>query len=83
MNDTPRTQQEASKRAFALAHGSRLIPDREVAEMIGGSRATVWRRVADKTLPAPVKLGGMTRWVLAEVEASIAARIAARDGEAA
>ena len=52
MNDIPRNQREANERAFALAHGSRLIPDREVAEMIGGSRATVWRRVADKTLPA-------------------------------
>ncbi len=83
---TPQTQKEAGDKALALKQGNAsrvLVCDKDVATMIGGSRATVWRRVGDGTLPKPIKLGGMTRWVLSEVEAAIARQVAARDAEAA
>ena len=56
-----------------------LISDLEAAELLGCSRATIWRRVADGGLPRPVKFGGLSRFVLSEimdrVEAAKAARI--------
>ena len=55
-----------------------LIRDTEGAKLIGGSRATWWRRVADGTLPHPVRIGGMSRWPLSEIEAVIDAAKAAR-----
>lgn len=79
----PKTQKEAGEKALALKQGPArvLISDKDVAEMIGGSRATVWRRVKDGALPRPLKFGGMTRWLLSEVEAAIAKQVAARDAE--
>jgi predicted DNA-binding transcriptional regulator AlpA len=44
------------------------------------SNATSWRHVKAGILPAPIKLGGLTRWVPEEVEAAIARAMAARDG---
>ena len=44
-----------------------LLSDLEVADLLSCSRATVWRRVADNTLPAPLKIGGMSRFVLSEI----------------
>ncbi len=82
--DVPTNQRMAAERAYALKRGPPcvLIRDTDVAKMIGGSRATVWRRVADGVLPRPIKFGGMTRWVLSEVEAAIARQVAARDAGA-
>ncbi len=60
-----------------------LISDVEVADILGCSRTTVWRRVADGTLKQPVKLGGLSRFVLAEINAIVEAAMAARDGELA
>ena len=82
--DVPTNQKMAAERTYALKRGPPrvLISDKDVAEIIGGSRATVWRRVADGVLPRPIKFGGMTRWVLSEVEAAIARQVAARDAGA-
>ena len=53
--DVPTNQKMAAERTYALKRGPPrvLISDKDVAEIIGGSRATVWRRVADGVLPAP------------------------------
>ncbi len=59
-----------------------LISDVEVADILGCSRTTVWRRVADGTLPKPVKLGGLSRFVLSEINAIVEAAMAVRDAEA-
>ena len=59
--------------------GKTLVDVRSVAELIGSSPSSVWRRVNDGTLPRPIKFGGMTRWSLAEIEAVITAKLAERD----
>lgn len=45
----------------------RLIRDAEGAALLGCSKATWWRRVADGTLPPPLKIGGMSRWKMSDV----------------
>ena len=57
----------------------RLISVRDTAAAYGCSVATVWRRVADQSIPQPVKIGGMTRWSLAEINANIEEAKAQRD----
>lgn len=56
----------------------KLITDLEAAELFGCSRSTIWRRVKDGTLPAPVRISGMTRFPLEEVVAVIERAKAAR-----
>ena len=58
-----------------------LLTDRQLAAMLATSRATVWRRVADGTLPKPIKLRHATRWLRSEIDAAIAAAVAKRDEE--
>jgi prophage regulatory protein len=66
----------------------RLIGAEQVGELIGVSRSHVdYLRRIDATFPRPVKLGASfnaaVRFVAHEVDAWIAARIAARDADAA
>lgn len=52
---------------------SRHLTDKEVAAVIGISRATVWRWVTMGKLPAPKKIGGnTTRWDGAALAAALA-----------
>lgn len=60
-----------------------LLSDHAGAALLGISRATFWRRVRDNTLPAPLKLGGATRWRRDELLAAIERAAAKRDPEAA
>ncbi len=60
-----------------------LVSDVKAAEILGCSRTTIWRRVADGTLPKPLKIGGLTRFVLSEINATVEAAMAARNGKAA
>ena len=62
--------------------GRMLISDLELAEILGCSRATIWRRVKDGALPKPIKLGGLSRFVLSEINATVESAMAARNGEA-
>jgi prophage regulatory protein len=40
-----------------------LLRDREVAELLGISRSSVWKLAATGELPAPLKIGGRAaRW---------------------
>lgn len=57
-----------------------LIRDGDAAELLGCSKATFWRRVADGTIPKPVKIGGMSRWPQSEIVAVIEAAMARREG---
>ncbi len=44
-----------------------LLKDREGAAYLKMSVPTFWRRVADGTLPRPIKLGGLSRWPQSEI----------------
>ncbi len=57
-------------------HASAIIADplltvRESAAYLQISVPTFWRRVADGTIPKPVKLGGLSRWPQSEILAVI------------
>ena len=56
-----------------------LLKDSEAATMLGCSKSTLWRRVADGTVPRPVKIGGMSRWLQSEIKAVIEQAIAQRN----
>jgi len=49
-----------------------LLTKREVACELKCSPATVDRRVADGTLPKPIKLGRLSRWSQSEFRAAVA-----------
>lgn len=44
-----------------------LIRDGEVCKIIGCSKSSFWRRVADGTFPRPVKIGGLSRWLKSDI----------------
>lgn len=60
-----------------------LLSENTSAALLGISRATFWRRVADGTLPKPIKIGHATRWLHSEIEAVVDAAVAKRDQEVA
>lgn len=47
-----------------------LLNVTEVARLLGMSKSSVWRLTSDGTLPQPIRIGAMTRWRRAEVEAA-------------
>jgi len=48
----------------------------------GRSRASIYRDISEGRLPAPIKLGGSSRWLKSEIDAKLA-EAADRRGEAA
>ena len=48
-----------------------MLSDIEGAEVMGSSRSSFRRRVADGTIPPPIKIGGLSRWPLSELLAVI------------
>lgn len=49
---------------------SNYIPDLQLAQRFGVSRATIWRWAQKGKFPQPIKLSpGCTRWRLSDVEA--------------
>jgi len=56
-----------------------LLRDTEIAKLFDCSKATVWRRVADGTLPPPIKICGISRWLQSDLQAVIEKASAARD----
>jgi predicted DNA-binding transcriptional regulator AlpA len=55
-----------------------LLTVREAAALLQISVPTFWRRVADQTVPRPVKLGGLSRWPRSEILMVIETAKAAR-----
>jgi predicted DNA-binding transcriptional regulator AlpA len=55
-----------------------LLTYREAAAVLTISTATFSRRVADGTVPPPVKIGSTSRWPLSEIVAVVEAAKAAR-----
>ncbi len=56
-----------------------LIKIEKVMEMLGVKKTAIYRMVSDGVLPAPIKVGGASRWLLEEVEESIEAMIQRRN----
>lgn len=50
-----------------------LIPAEQAAELLGISKATLWKHHASRLCPSPVRLGHRTLWRLAELKAWVAA----------
>ena len=48
-----------------------LIRDTDAARIIGCSKSSFWRRVADGTFPKPVKIGGLSRWLKTDIFGAI------------
>lgn len=57
-----------------------LLTAREGAAVLQISIPTFWRRVADGTVPKPVKIGALSRWPRSEVLAVIEQAKARRAG---
>jgi predicted DNA-binding transcriptional regulator AlpA len=55
-----------------------LLTDKESAPIFNFSVPTFHRRVADGTIPKPIKIGGLARWPKSELLAVIAALKAKR-----
>lgn len=55
-----------------------LLTAPQSAHWLGLSVTSFYRRVADGTIPAPIKLGGMSRWPQSEILAVIDRLKAAR-----
>ncbi len=56
-----------------------LLSDRETSRFLGCGRSTVWRWAAEGVIPKPLKLGGMSRWRLSELNLTVAKADAARE----
>lgn len=54
-------------RTSAPAFFDPLLTAREAAPLLGISIPTFWRRVADGTVPKPLKLGALSRWPQSEI----------------
>ena len=52
---------------MTMASADPLIRDGDAAALLGCSKSTFWRRVADGTFPRPLKIGGMSRWARSEI----------------
>ncbi|TQN61025.1 DNA-binding protein [Agrobacterium tumefaciens] len=50
-----------------------LLTDEEVAGIFKVHRATIWRRVADGSLPQPIRLGSISRFPQSEIIAALEA----------
>jgi excisionase family DNA binding protein len=60
-----------------------LLSDREAATLLGCSKSTVWRWAAEGVISQPLRIGGISRWKLADLEAVIAQAEAQREPLAA
>ena len=63
------------KNESSFAAFNRCVRIRQVCEMTGMSRASVYRKIVEGTFPKPFKLGAsMSAWRVATIEAWIAER---------
>lgn len=44
-----------------------LVPAEEAAKMLSMGRSTFWKAVKERLVPAPVKIGGLTRWRVSDL----------------
>lgn len=65
--------------SIAANEPAELMSDTCAAGWLSVSRASFWRRVADGTLPGPIKIGGRTLWRRSELLAVIEGLAEERD----
>jgi predicted DNA-binding transcriptional regulator AlpA len=70
-SDSIRRRVDRTLETFPLLPDEALIEIRTVSALLGRSRASIWRDVATGRLPAPIKLGGSTRWRVGSVRAAL------------
>lgn len=56
-----------------------LLNAKESANLLNISMPTFWRRVADGTVPKPLKIGSLSRWPLTDIKAVIVLAMDTRD----
>lgn len=56
-----------------------LLNIKSVMEILGVKRTAVYRMVADGVIPAPIKVGGASRWLSDEIQLSISKMIDRRN----
>lgn len=56
-----------------------LIDIKKVMEVLGVKKTAIYQMIADGILPAPIKVGGSSRWLSNEIEDSVKLMIARRD----
>ena len=57
-----------------------LLPIAALCDWLHCNRSSVYRRIAKDLLPRPIKVGGSSRWIKSELEASLAKLVEARHG---
>lgn len=50
-----------------------LVPAAEAAKMLSMGRSTFWNKVKLRQVPLPVKVGGITRWRVADLRSFVEA----------
>ena len=45
-----------------------LVDAEEAAALFSMGKSTFWREVKNKNVPAPVKIGGLTRWRVSDLQ---------------
>lgn len=73
------TNDAANDPAVREEKPERLLRLAEVIARVGFGKTAIYDRIRAGTFPKPVPLGGVVAWVESEIDAWIAARIAARD----
>lgn len=56
-----------------------LIDIKKVMEMLGVKKTAIYKMIADGVLPAPIKVGGSSRWLPNEIEDSVNSMITRRN----
>ncbi|MCV2870221.1 DNA-binding protein [Defluviimonas sp. WL0002] len=69
--ESPIKQTSQSQAFEATQAVDPMLSDIEGANVMGFSKSSFRRRVADGTIPPPVKIGGLSRWPLSELLAVI------------
>jgi predicted DNA-binding transcriptional regulator AlpA len=70
-SDSMRRRVDRTLETFPSLPDAALVDIRVVSALLGRSRASIWRDVATGRLPAPIKLGGSTRWRVGGVRAAL------------
>lgn len=73
------TTSVADFRGLAAIEAEPLLTDREGAQLLNCGRSTFWRWASEGVIPKPLKIGGMSRWKLSELQAVIAKADAQRE----